>query len=92
MMVEGGANGLPESLMIEAIELAHAEIKSIVAKIRELQSLAGKPKRAVKVEEIDPVLTDEIRRVASGPIRTVSGDLESLSFGGNWPLMTSIVA
>lgn len=69
MMVEGGANGLPESLMIEAIELAHAEIKSIVAKIRELQSLAGKPKRAVKVEEIDPVLTDEIRRVASGPIR-----------------------
>ncbi len=69
MMVEGGANGLPESLMIEAIELAHAEIKSIVVKIRELQSLAGKPKRAVKVEEIDPALTDEIRRVASGPIR-----------------------
>ena len=69
MMVEGGANGLPESLMIEAIELAHAEIKSIVVKIRELQSLAGKPKRAVKVEEIDPALTDEVRRVASGPIR-----------------------
>src|SRR5207247_768353 len=30
MMVEGGANGLPESVMIAAIERAHAEIKKIL--------------------------------------------------------------
>ncbi len=69
MMVEGGANQLSESLMIEAIELAHAAIKTIVAKIRELQSLAGKPKREVKIEEIDPVVANEVRRFASSPIK-----------------------
>ena len=38
MMVEAGANELSEAIMLEAIELAHAEIKKIVAKIRELQA------------------------------------------------------
>ena len=37
MMVEAGANELPEATMLEAIELAHAEIKKIVAKINELR-------------------------------------------------------
>ena len=45
MMVEAGANELPEATMLEAIELAHSEIKKIVAKIEELRGLAGKPKR-----------------------------------------------
>ena len=47
MMVEAGANELSEAVMLEAIELAHAEIKKIVAKIRELQVAAGKSKRKV---------------------------------------------
>ena len=69
MMVEGGANQLPESLMIEAIEVAHHEIKKIVAKINELQALAGKPKREVPVEEVDPVLSENIKQMVAGPIR-----------------------
>ena len=69
MMVEGGGNELPESVMIDAIEVAHAEIKKIVAKIRELQALAGRPKRTVVVEKIDPALTDAVRQLAAGPIR-----------------------
>ena len=69
MMVEGGANQLPESLMIEAIELAHREIKKIVEKINELQALAGKPKRSVPVEEKDPVLLNNLKDMVAGPIR-----------------------
>jgi polyribonucleotide nucleotidyltransferase len=69
MMVEGGANELPEAVMIEAIELAHAEIKKIVAKILELQALAGKPKRTVQTEQIDPALAEEVRRLVAQPIR-----------------------
>ena len=69
MMVEGGGNELPESVMIDAIEVAHAEIKKIVAKIRELQALAGRPKRTVVAEEIAPALTDAVRQLAAGPIR-----------------------
>ncbi|TAJ30288.1 MAG: polyribonucleotide nucleotidyltransferase [Nitrospirae bacterium] len=69
MMVEGGANELPESAMIEAIELAHAEIKKIVAKILELKAKAGKPKRTVQAEHIEPALTEEVRRLVAQPIR-----------------------
>ena len=69
MMVEAGANELPETTMLEAIELAHAEIRKIVAKILELQALAGKPKRAVVTEQIDSVLASEVRALVAGPIR-----------------------
>ncbi len=69
MMVEGGANQLPEATMIEAIELAHREIKKIIAKIRELQARAGKPKRQVITEKIDPALTDQVRQLVATPIR-----------------------
>jgi polyribonucleotide nucleotidyltransferase len=60
---------LPEAVMIEAIELAHAEIKKIVAKVLELRALAGRRKRAVKAEKIDPALAGEVRQLVAGPIR-----------------------
>ncbi len=69
MMVEAGASELPEATMLEAIELAHSEIKKIVAKIEELRTLAGKPKRVVKQEAIDAALTEQVRKLVAGPIR-----------------------
>ncbi len=69
MMVEAGASELSESTMLEAIELAHSEIKKIVAKIEELRGLAGKPKRVVKQEAIDAALTSQVRELVAGPIR-----------------------
>ncbi len=69
MMVEAGANELPEATMLEAIELAHSEIKKIVAKIEELRGLAGKPKRVVAQEPIGAALTDQVRALVAGPIR-----------------------
>ena len=69
MMVEAGANELPEATMLEAIELAHSEIKKIVAKIEELRKLAGKPKRTVLQEPIDAALTEQVRALVAGRIR-----------------------
>ena len=69
MMVEAGANELPEATMLEAIELAHSEIKKIVAKIEELRGLAGKPKRVITQEPIDAALTAQVRGLVAGPIR-----------------------
>ena len=69
MMVEAGANELPEATMLEAIELAHSEIKKIVAKLEELRALAGKPKRVVKQESIDAALAEQVRKLVAGPIR-----------------------
>ena len=69
MMVEAGANELSEATMLEAIELAHSEIKKIVAKIEELRALAGKPKRVVTQEPIDAALAEQVRKLVAGPIR-----------------------
>ncbi len=69
MMVEAGANELPESVMIDAIVFAHGEIKKLVAGIRDLQKRAGKPKRTVKTEDIDPALEADVRKATASQIR-----------------------
>ena len=70
MMVEAGANGLPEATMLQAIELAHEEIKKIVAKINELRVLAGnRPKRTVVTEHIDPALASRVKALVAQGIR-----------------------
>src|SRR5213080_2701415 len=68
MMVEGGAEGLPEDIMIAAIEHAHQEIKRIVEVIRKLGSANGKSKRAVVTEQIDPALRNTVRDLTATPI------------------------
>jgi polyribonucleotide nucleotidyltransferase len=70
MMVEAGANELPEATMLEAIELAHAEIKKIVAKINELRVLSGnKPKRVVVTEEIASEVSTQVKALVAPGIR-----------------------
>ena len=69
MMVEAGANELPEATMLEALELAHAEIKKIVAKIDELAKKVGKTKREVHVDPIDPTLAANVKALVAQPIR-----------------------
>lgn len=52
IMVEGGGDEISESLLLEAIDFAHKEIKRIVAVQNELKSQVGKPKRSLApVEE-----------------------------------------
>ena len=46
-MVEGGAKEADETSMIDAMDLAHSEIKKICAAIEELRGLCGVPKRHV---------------------------------------------
>jgi polyribonucleotide nucleotidyltransferase len=69
MMVEAGANELPERTMLEALELAHSEIKKIVKKISELAQKVGKVKREVVAESIDPQLQTKIKALVAQPIR-----------------------
>jgi len=61
MMVEGGAHELPEQTMIDAISLAHAEIKKIIQNILKLRELVGKPKREVVQKTSDPALVESIK-------------------------------
>ena len=69
MMVEGEASELPEDVMLEAIMLAHAEIKKIIALQDELVKRVGKPKLTVPKAEADPAVVAVVDREATGPVR-----------------------
>jgi polyribonucleotide nucleotidyltransferase len=68
MMVEGGAAGLPEDVMIAAIEHAHQEIKRVVEAIRKLGAANGKSKRAVITEQIEPALRATVKDLTAAQI------------------------
>jgi polyribonucleotide nucleotidyltransferase len=70
MMVEGGAHELTEDQMLEALEIAHREIKKIVTLQNELVHTVGKPKRAVKTVEIDKDLAAQVSSLAMDRLRT----------------------
>ena len=60
VMIEAGANEVPEDLMLECILKAHEEIKKLVAFISEIQKEIGKPKFTFESMEVDHELFDAI--------------------------------
>ncbi|MFC5448390.1 polyribonucleotide nucleotidyltransferase [Paenibacillus aestuarii] len=64
MMVEAGANEVPEEVMLEAIMYGHDEIRKIVAVIEELVAQAGKPKMEVKLHAVDAAVSQAVREFA----------------------------
>jgi len=70
MMVEGGAREMSEDQMLEALAIAHAEIRKLVALQRDLAAKVGKPKRVVKVVEIDKDLEREVAALAMDRLRS----------------------
>lgn len=70
MMVEGGANELTEDQMLEALEIAHREIKKIVTLQNDLVAKIGKAKRAVKTVETDQELAAQVASLAMDRLLT----------------------
>jgi polyribonucleotide nucleotidyltransferase len=62
-MIEAGCDEIPEDEMLEAFELAHAEIVKICEAQEDLREQAGKPKY------LDPELTAELESQHAGTIR-----------------------
>ncbi|MGI8631168.1 MAG: polyribonucleotide nucleotidyltransferase [Solirubrobacterales bacterium] len=60
LMVEAGANGVTEAEVLDALDIAHGEIKTLVGAIEELRELAGKEKVEVEEITVDQGLLDEI--------------------------------
>ena len=52
-MVEAGANEIPEAEILDALDIAHGEIKKLCAAQRELAEKAGKPKIEVEAPQVD---------------------------------------
>ncbi len=60
VMVEGEAQEVSETVLLEALNVAHQEIKRICAVQNELQAAAGREKRPVIAHVVDEVLKDAV--------------------------------
>ncbi|MGE5281385.1 MAG: polyribonucleotide nucleotidyltransferase, partial [Chloroflexota bacterium] len=61
LMVEAGADGVTEAEILDALDIAHSEIKKLCAAMEELAEKAGKEKVEVEPPSIDEGLLGEIR-------------------------------
>jgi polyribonucleotide nucleotidyltransferase len=62
LMVEAGANEIPEAEILDALDIAHSEIKKLVAAMNELGQKAGKsPKLEVETPQVDADLLEQIK-------------------------------
>jgi polyribonucleotide nucleotidyltransferase len=61
LMVEAGANEIPEAEILDALDIAHEEIKKLCAAQHELRARAGKEKIEVEIPQVDPDLYEQIK-------------------------------
>jgi polyribonucleotide nucleotidyltransferase len=61
LMVEAGAREIPEAEILDALDIAHTEIKKLCALQRELAAKVGKPKLEVVVVGVDPAVLEAVR-------------------------------
>ena len=69
VMIEAGANEVPEDQMFDAIMFAHEEIKKICAFIQQIQDEIGKPKFEYEHMVVDEELFADIRGFAEGLVQ-----------------------
>ncbi|MHB1538189.1 MAG: polyribonucleotide nucleotidyltransferase [Solirubrobacteraceae bacterium] len=60
LMVEAGANEIAEAEILDALDIAHSEIRKICAVQRELAAAVGREKIAVDAPGVDPELLAQI--------------------------------
>ncbi|PSR27676.1 polyribonucleotide nucleotidyltransferase [Sulfobacillus thermosulfidooxidans DSM 9293] len=64
LMIEAGANIVPESVMLDAILFGHEEIRRIIEGVRRFQEIAGKPKADYPLFLPSPELMAATRELA----------------------------
>ena len=78
MMVEAGADEVPESLMLEAILKAHEEIKKIVEFIEQIQSEVGKEKLEFVETKPNAEIEAKVREIATEGMKEAVSVVEKL--------------
>jgi len=61
LMVEAGAREIPEAEILDALDIAHDEIKKLCALQRELAERVGKPKLQFVATQVDPAVLEAVR-------------------------------
>ncbi len=78
MMVEAGANEVPEDVILDAIMFAHEEIKEIVAFIEEIAAEVGKEKMQVELYKVAEELEADVRSFAEEKMRAAAKTPEKM--------------
>ena len=79
LMVEAGADGVTEAEILDALDIAHAEIKKLVAAMDDLQKQAGREKLEVEAPSIDEELVEQIRSEFGAKIDEATSIAEKLA-------------
>jgi polyribonucleotide nucleotidyltransferase len=61
LMVEAGAEGVTEAEILDALDIAHSEIKKLVGTMEELREKAGKEKLEIEVPQVDEATLESIK-------------------------------
>ncbi|WP_295069621.1 polyribonucleotide nucleotidyltransferase [Ruminococcus sp.] len=69
VMIEAGANEVPEDTMLNAILTGHEEIKKMVAFINDIRAQIGKPKFEFESMEVDHDMFDAIEAFAADRVK-----------------------
>lgn len=69
VMIEAGANEVPEDTMLDAILKGHEEIKKMVAFINDIRAQIGKPKFTFESQEVDHDMFDAIEEFAADRVK-----------------------
>jgi len=78
IMVEAGANEVSEERLLDALELAHGEIRRLIASQRDLMGRAGRAKIVVTPPVLDAAIADAVRVQALPLIKEAFGQPEKL--------------
>jgi polyribonucleotide nucleotidyltransferase len=76
LMVEAGANEVPEDTMIEAIELAHEEIKKLINLQEQMIKEEGKEKISFSVDSLDEKIENEVREYISDELESAFKNID----------------
>ncbi len=78
MMVEAGANEVPEAVMLDAILFGHEEIKNIVAFIDEIVAEVGKEKQELHLYKVPEDIDAAVRAYAVDKMKTAIKTVDKL--------------
>jgi polyribonucleotide nucleotidyltransferase len=71
LMVEAGADEVPEDIMVAALEFGHKSIQPLIDLQLKMQSEIGKPKRIIDYALPDKTLQEKVFARVSGPMATL---------------------
>jgi polyribonucleotide nucleotidyltransferase len=94
LMVECGANEVPEDVMVAALELGHKSIQPLIDLQYQMQAEVGKPKREVALAIPNPELKKKVFDRVSGPMNELLDKplTKNEFYGGMTTLKDAIVA